>query len=103
MKRRSLEDGRVLVEKYLASGLTQERFAGKARIHVSILHYWLRRLREVEHRGTEPVRFVELTATQSMDSTSSASIETPDGFVVRFEQLPHSGYLVDLIRGLGKQ
>jgi len=102
MKRRSKEEGLALVEKYQASGLTQERFAAKTRINVAVLHYWLRRSRELE-AGAEPVRFVELTSGVGPGAISSARFETPDGFAVSFEQVPAPDYLVELIRGLERR
>lgn len=102
MKRRSVEEGQVLVEKFHASGMTQERFAKKARINVAVLRYWLRRVREVESGGQGPVRFVELTAPNE-DATCAVRIETPDGVVVHLERLPSSDYLVDLVLGLSRQ
>ena len=102
MKRRSQEEGLMLVEKYQASGLTQERFAAKAHIKVAALHYWLRRSRELE-KGSEPVRFVELTANETPGGVSPARFETPAGFAVSFEQVPSPDYLVDLIRGLERR
>ena len=99
MKRRSKEEGLALVEKYQASGLTQERFATKARINVAVLRYWLRRSRELE-AGAEPVRFVELTSGVGPGDDVGARFETPDGLAVIFEQVPTPEYLVDLIRGI---
>jgi len=48
MKKRTAEEGNELVEKYRASGLTQERFAEQARINVAVLRYWLRRKKAIE-------------------------------------------------------
>jgi len=101
MKRRKMEEGLELVKEYRASGLTQERFAKKARINVSVLRYWQAKARRDAVGGTKPVRFVELTAADARhDEPSPVRIETPNGVVVRLERLPSSDYLVDLVLGL---
>ena len=102
MKRRTLEQGLKLVERYRASGLGQERFAKRSRINVATLRYWVRRAKEANGDGQEPVRFVELTPVQNQESFH-VSIETPSGVVVRLSQLPSSDYLVELILGIGRE
>jgi hypothetical protein len=102
MKRRSSEEGQSLVERYRESGLTQERYAKKARINVAVLRYWLKRVREVESGDQGPVRFVELTAADE-DASCTVRIETPDGILVKLERLPGSEYLVDLVLGLSRR
>ena len=104
MKRRTTEEGLALVEEYRASGLTQERFTKKARINVSVLRYWLAKLRRDAVGGAKPVRFVELTAADApRDEPSPVRIETPNGVVVQLERLPSSDYLVDLVLGLSRR
>ena len=104
MKRRSAEEGRELVEQFRASGLTQDRFAKKAQINVSVLRYWLAKARRDAVGDVKPVRFVELTAADApRDEPSPVRIETPNGVVVQLERLPSSDYLVDLVLGLSRR
>jgi len=102
MKRRTLEQGLELVERYRASGLGQERFAKRSKIKVATLRYWVRRAKDANGDGQGSVRFVELTPARDRESFH-VTIETPSGVVVRLSQLPSSDYLVELILGIGRE
>ena len=102
MKKRTAEEGQELVEKYRASGLTQENFAKQARINVAVLRYWLRKERQPNEFGTDKVRFIELTPSDERSGQSPVCIEKPSGVFVSLDRLPSAEYLVDLVLGLGR-
>ena len=103
MKYRSEEEGHQLVKMYRASGLSQARFAEKARIGVAALRYWLRRVRELKRRNSKPVQFVELTPAHVETTTTGVCIETSSGVVIRFAHLPPIDYLTDIARDLSRR
>ena len=85
----------ALVEKYLASGLTQKRFCEQEAIRYSTFHWWVHQYRhttrphkpdtEGEKKLSNP--FIPLHITPTIDpsdpSPPSCAIEYPNGLVVR--------------------
>jgi transcriptional regulator with XRE-family HTH domain len=92
-KRRSAAEGRALVKKYEASGLSQRDFAGRAGITVAALQYWLRKGRSEGEEESEPFRFVEVIG-KTQESKSGCGVSMELGQVtLRFDSLPSPEYL----------
>ena len=94
--RRSVDEGKALVEQFKQSGLGQREFTKKHSIPLHTLLYWIRKLRETK----QDLRFVEvLDVKKPGEIVFAVSVETGT-VALRFNHLPDSAYLVDLAKGL---
>jgi transposase len=95
-----------MVEKWLASGITQKAFSQSNGLALHIMPYWVARYRKV-HGPTQvtPVStqvtpatstgFIQLPTPQS--TVSSMEVALPSGAVVRFSSLIPVSYLQELL------
>jgi hypothetical protein len=94
-----------LVEKYLASELSQKAFCRERNLPYAVFGYWLRKYRNAQ-RASSPVAknsaqaaFVPLHVTPQGHSCQSAcELVFPNGIVLRFTQPMQTDLLIQLIR-----
>jgi transposase-like protein len=94
LKKRTFEDGKAIVAELRQSGLSQKSFAQKLGISVSVVQYWVNRIRQERRKmkGSK-VRFLEVVPKQTFEQSS---VELPGGIVLKTSTLPSAEYLADL-------
>jgi len=97
MKHRTVEEGRALVTAFSASGLTAQAFAQEAGCSLHTLHYWKKRVKDIDASSAAPERFVEVSRGAAI--ASAMSIQA--GIVqVSFAVLPGAAWLSDFVAAL---
>lgn len=90
-----------VVREFERSGMKQREFAQKHRLKLSTLQSWIYKLRREKDGEDQPVRFVEITGTESPAAPSGvASAGWSGGPQVVFSELPDVTYLAALLRCL---
>ena len=103
-RKRTFTEGKKIVARLESSGLTQARFAEKMGVSISVLRYWLKRVRKVkEKQANSKVRFLEVVPKVEPVSTQRSSVELPGGVVLKTEQLPSADYLVELSNAIQRR
>lgn len=100
-KQRTFADGKQLVADLNRSGLTHAKFAKKAEVPISVLQYWVTRIRKAaQAESKEAVRFLTVVppnAPANFDTKPvTGSLELPGGVVLKMERLPSPEYLGEL-------
>jgi len=93
--RRSVDEGKALVEQFQQSGLSRDEFARQRGIAPHTLHYWIRKLGETK----QDLRFVEVLDGKPTREHVALCIES-GAVALRFNVLPDPAYLVDLTKRL---
>jgi len=107
-RRKRAQEQYALIEKYLASGLTQKMFCQQHGLALSTFHLWLQNYRQAKH-AVAPVdpqsseRFIPLVfnSPQSAGTVPQVVIEYPNGVVVRICQAVPIQVLSQLIQSFG--
>jgi hypothetical protein len=95
-----------LIEKYLASALTQNEFCLQENLFKSTFTHWLRHYRKYQnfvqsdqasHQSFIPIKIK--TAKRSIQSHSTCVIELPNGINIKLEGTIDYNFLVNLIHG----
>lgn len=108
-RQRSRAEGVALVERFETSGLSQKAFAEQEQFPRHQLQYWIRTLKDPrpiqsEQRAEQPeMRFVQVVEKSTTDGSVAVSIEFGDLVTIKFDQLPSSSFLVELVHKLGVQ
>ena len=92
-----------VVEKYLASGLSQKAFCDQHKLPAASFSYWLRKYRKA-HAGSPgapapgtPEAFVPIRITATSSTQSACELVFPNGVTVRFSHPVEPGLLIRLI------
>ena len=92
-----------VVEKYLASGLSQKAFCDQHKLPAASLSYWLRKYRKA-HAGSPavpaprtPDAFVPIRITATSSTQSACELVFPNGVTVRFSHPVEPGLFIQLI------
>ena len=105
-RRRTREQWIEIVEGYVQSDQTQQRYAHRRGVSVSSLQYWLKKLRDERFRKAtsemtmcSPVEFVEVfqAGTSTHQGEGSRVTLHSSGFSLEFETLPHPAWVAELI------
>ncbi len=88
-----------LVEKWLASGISQKEFGQRHGFPLHIMPYWVGRYRKV-HGSTQATPttasgFIQIPTFQATES--SMEVVLPSGAVIRFSSLIPVAYLQELL------
>jgi len=90
-----------VVQEFEDSGLTQREFAQRHRLKLPTFRSWLYRLRQEEGPEEQPLRFVEITGTESNTASHGATtVGWPGGPQAVFNELPEAEYVATLLRSL---
>jgi len=96
------------IEKYLASGLAQEKFCQQEKLAYSTFQVWLKKYRQAQKAMTplqhSDNRFVPLTFTAESATPVSAHyvIEYPNGVVLRIHGAIEAETLLQLLNQAGR-
>jgi transposase-like protein len=93
-KRRSNDEGKALVERFQASGLSRTQFAAQEGVSPQTLKRWIQKLNGGETQSAE-TRFVEVLESKG----SGMTIRVGD-VEIRFNGLPSPEYLAEVVQGL---
>ncbi len=92
-----------VIEKYLASGLSQKAFCDRHKLPAASFSYWLRKYRKA-HAGSPaaqapgtPEAFVPIHVTATSSTQSACELIFPNGVTVRFSHPVEPGLLIQLI------
>ena len=95
LKKRTFEEGKAIVAQLRQSGLSRKSFAKKLGISVSVVQYWVNRIREERRKMKDSkVRFLEVVPKHA--SIEQSTVELPGGIVLKTSTLPSAEYLADL-------
>ena len=88
-----------MVEKWLASGITQKAFSQSNGLALHIMPYWVARYRKV-HGPNQPTPatsagFIEIPTPKAI--ASPIEVALPSGAVIRFSSLIPVSYLQELL------
>jgi len=93
-----------VVEKYLASGLSQKAFCDQHKLPAASFSYWLRKYRKAQTSspaapasGTPEDAFVPIRITATSSTQSACELVFPNGVTVRFSHPVEPGLLIRLI------
>jgi len=107
-RRKRAQEQYALIEKYLASGLTQKMFCQQHGLALSTFHLWLKNYRQANDVGTPEApqsseSFIPLVfnSPQSAGTVPQIVIEYPNGVVVRICQAVPTQVLSQLIQSFG--
>jgi len=98
LKHRTVEDGRRILSGWEKSGLSQDKFAKQVGISVSVVRYWIGRIRKLRGRKSSPpaVRFVEVVEKENMPRREPTVLQLPGGVSLRTPDLPPAEYVAEL-------
>jgi transposase-like protein len=96
LKRRSSDEGKLLVAEYKESGLSMKRFAEKSGVKLSSVQYWSSKVRKEKKAASAKVHFLEVIQAKQIPAPQKSSIELPGGIRIQTEELPPPEYLADL-------
>ncbi len=90
-----------VVQEFESSGMTQREFASRHRLTLSTLQSWIYKLRREESPEEQPLRFVEITGTESHAASPVAiSVGWAGGPQAVINELPEAEYVAALLRSL---
>ncbi len=98
LKQRTVADGRQILSGWEKSGLSQEKFAKQVGISVSVVRYWIGRVRKLGARKpvTSAVRFVEVVEKEKVVRREPSILELPGGLRLCTPDLPPPQYVAEL-------
>lgn len=96
----------ALIEKYLASGLTQDKFCEQQRLAYSTFQFWLKKYRQektdrARKRQSSDNRFLPLTFTSPKTEPAPMVIEYPNGVILHITGAVEPQLLIQLIQSHG--
>ena len=95
----------AVIEKYLASGLTQKQFCQQEQLAYATFHFWLKKYRQADAAASQAVSnsFVPLTFSSSIPNPGATDfiIEYPNGVTLRVSGTIAPQTLVHLIHSGG--
>ena len=94
-----------IIEKYLASQLSQKAFCDQEQIAITTFQYWLQHYRKHTHHSApqapNPAPFIPLKIKPTAVSAPSACrLEFSNGTRLSFDSVPGVELLLQLMRGL---
>lgn len=96
----------ALIEKYLDSGLTQEKFCEKQHLAYSTFQFWLKKYRQenpdrAKEQQSPANTFLPLTFTSPKTEPAPVVIEYPNGVILHINGAIEPQLLIQLIQSHG--
>lgn len=100
---RSTEQWATIIENLRNSGKTVAQFCAQEKISKAQIYLWRKRLTSIETcdvKRDSPFIELQSSPTSATENTAAVIIETYSGRRILLGNLPSSGYMADLIKGL---
>jgi hypothetical protein len=96
----------AIIEKYLNSGLTQDKFCEQQQLAYSTFQFWLKKYRQenpdrAKKQQSSDTRFLPLTFTPPKTEPASLVIEYPNGVILHVHGVMEPQLLLQLIQAYG--
>jgi hypothetical protein len=96
----------ALIEKYLDSGLTQDKFCEQQQLAYSTFQFWLKKYRQVNSNRAKEQQspantFLPLTFTSPKNDPAPMVIEYPNGVILHINGAIEPQLLIQLIQSHG--
>lgn len=103
MKHRTVEEGRALVASFVGSGMTSRAFAQESGCSLHTLHYWKKRVKDLDATSAAPERFVEVSKRAAGCGAAGVLTVTLCDVQVSFSTFPSAAWFGELLHSLRPQ